>query len=127
MDARAVLEKHPEDSTAKFFAKLGGPSLDHCERDLHRKCKQLYGVDLEPYFITVSTQSEKDETVPFELATLAPHEVFAALHKAGEQFRTSLLGMSLSDGGCLHELIFMGNTSKKFAIVFLILPLVSAI
>ena len=92
-NARAVSEKHPDDTSATFFASIGGPDLSHAERDFHRRCGNLYGYDLEPWYITVRIKEPETETeTDFKLACLAPHEIFGSLHLAGQQFKTSCIG-----------------------------------
>ncbi len=88
-----MAQKHPDDETSAFFAHLGGTDLSHSERDLHRACSSLYGFDLQPWFFTVRAKHpETEEEFDFQLAALAPHEVFFNLHSAGRQFEISCLG-----------------------------------
>jgi hypothetical protein len=61
---------------------------------MHRRLKWLYGCNLRPYYIDVTLRDPLDPTVHTkqQLATLAPYEVFSALHAAGPAFKHCLLG-----------------------------------
>lgn len=75
--------------------------MDHAERDLHRKCQNAYGFNLEPFYIPISVLDDHGAVVEFELATLAPFEVFSNLFAAGGQFTTACLGpLDTSDHSC---------------------------
>ena len=96
VNARAVLKKHPDDEAAKFFASVGDTKLKNTERDFLRRCRRAFGVDLEPWFVEVPivSKTSTSDISMFEMAALAPHEVFAALHRAGRQFAVAMLGPS---------------------------------
>ena len=91
--ARAVKRKCPGDPGVETFASLGNAACKNVERDMHHRLWGLHGLDLKPFFIDVSTKCPDTFGVkPMSLATLAPYEVFAALHRAVPQFGTSVLG-----------------------------------
>lgn len=80
--AGGVVSDHPLPHAAiKAFASLGtdGKHLNNSERDLHRWMKDLYGLRLQPYLITLPLQVDtlRVEEIPTHI--LLPHEVLHAI------------------------------------------------
>jgi hypothetical protein len=64
------------------------------ERDWHRRIHTLFDVDLQPFWIPVTLQGPDGDPMITNIPTLAPYEVFAEMHKSGQQFLKSMLGKS---------------------------------
>ena len=87
---------------ADRVARLGGDGMQpsHIERDLHRWLSGLFGVTLEPSYLTLTLdnpQAEGLQTVEFPV--LAMHEALHAISNAGwPQFNMTLIGDEGTDG-----------------------------
>jgi hypothetical protein len=101
--ARALHAKHPGDPHYAFFASIGTRSGNNIERDLHRRCRNLFGCKLRPYNITLPLRDYDDPTkiVSTTVPTLAPYEVFAAMYDTSPSaFERCVLGNRKSPHSC---------------------------
>ena len=92
--AAMVRDGIPQEAIAAF-ASLGsfGAHASNAERDLHTWLRGIYGVTLEPYFISLMLErddivQENDKplkaTVSTRIPVLLPHEVFSELHSSSD-------------------------------------------
>jgi hypothetical protein len=92
--ARLVHDLGVSDCSVQYFAALGDGDMHNVQRNLHRRIKASYG--LEPFVINVPMLSKDGNgLVQTELSTIAPYELFSAMHTAGPAvFMAACLGSS---------------------------------
>eukprot|EP00969_Alexandrium_andersonii_P174637 7721658-Alexandrium_andersonii.AAC.1 len=87
--ARSMCKSQPAVPPAvRKLAGLGTRDYHNVERDAHRR---LQG-PIQQYELPLTVCNESGELDTYMLATIAPHEMFAALHRAGTQFNISICG-----------------------------------
>ena len=97
--ARALHDKHPSDPVYAWWARLGGTTCKNVERDLRRRSRDVWDHHLEPFYIPITLASADGEHgEQHQLATLAPYEMFSAIHSFGAPFGTAFLGDDGPDG-----------------------------
>ncbi len=90
-----------------FFASCGNALGTNIERDLHRRCRNLYGCRLRPFFInlTLSGEDDSDTYESTKIATLAPYEVFSSMHTLNpDAFDHCVLGDRPNPAECCREI-----------------------
>ena len=93
--ALSMLEDGFTNIAVSNVASLGtyGKHSGHVERDFHRWTKHLYGLEIDPYFITVEVQLPKrEQSFPMQIPCLLMYELLHSIRHAGPLQSTVSLG-----------------------------------
>ena len=77
----------------KQLAKLGGPALKNCERDIHKHAAKQFGMKIQLYYVPTRGYQRTGSIGDLKLPMLLPHELLFALGQTSHSFLAKFLGV----------------------------------